>query len=98
MAQFRRRYVDVVVRFNTQGRVVPTEIIWDRNHRFRIDAVIDIRQRSARRAGSQGDCYTVQIVCGDRLETRELFFERSAALAGTTLGRWFVEAREPADS
>lgn len=94
MTKWHRRYVDTVVRFDASGRVMPVEIIWDDRHRYKIDSVTDIRPKPALRAGGQGDCYTVEIICGDDVQTRQLFFERNAALSGSTLGRWFVEAPE----
>ncbi len=41
------------------------------------------------KAGGQGDRYTVWI----RGKQSYLFFERSGALSGNNLGRWFVESK-----
>lgn len=85
--------VRVMVEFTENGTMLPREIVWlDENGqeiRYPIDRVKDIRQAAARRAGGQGDRYTVMI----RGHETYLFFERSANLTGPHLGTWFVERR-----
>ena len=70
--------------------MIPTSVIWEDGREYIIDKVTDIRQAAAMRAGGQGDRYTI------RVNGREsyLFFERSTALTGNNIGRWFVERRE----
>ncbi len=82
-------YVDVTVRFREDGRMLPLRIYWEDGTAYRIDAVLDVRQAAAQKAGGQGDRYTI------RVRGREcyLFFERSASLTGNNIGRWFVERR-----
>ena len=84
-----RVYVDVKAAFNAAGNLMPLEIKWLDGKVFEIDKVTDIRQAAAMRAGGQGDRYTVLI----RGKQSYLFFERSGALSGNNLGRWFVEAK-----
>ena len=84
-----RVYVDVKAAFNAAGNLMPLEIKWLDGKVFEIDKVTDIRQAAAMKAGSQGDRYTVLI----RGKQSYLFFERSGALSGNNLGRWFVEAK-----
>ena len=84
-----RVYVDVKAAFNAAGNLMPLEIKWLDGKVFEIDKVTDIRQAAAMRAGGQGDRYTVYI----RGKQSYLFFERSGALSGNVLGRWFVEAK-----
>ena len=86
---FERVYVDVKAAFNAAGNLVPLEIKWIDGKIFEIDRVTDIRQAAAMKAGGQGDRYTVWI----RGKQSYLFFERSGALSGSNLGRWFVESR-----
>ena len=84
-----RVYVDVKAAFNAAGNLMPLEIKWTDGKVFEIDKVTDIRQAAAMKAGGQGDRYTVWI----RGKQSYLFFERSGALSGSNLGRWFVESR-----
>lgn len=82
-------YVSVLVSHNEDGRMIPQEITWEDGTRYTIDKVTEIRQAAARKAGGQGDRYTV------RINGRQsyLFFERSTNLTGNVIGRWFVERR-----
>lgn len=84
-----RVYVDVKAAFNAAGSLMPLEIKWIDGKVFEIDRVTDIRQAAAMKAGGQGDRYTVWI----RGKQSFLFFERSGALSGNNLGRWFVESK-----
>ena len=84
-----RVYVDVKAAFNAAGNLMPLEIKWLDGKVFEIDKVTDIRQAAAMKPRGQGDRYTVCI----RGKQSYLFFERSGALSGNNLGRWFVEAK-----
>ena len=84
-----RGFVDVKAAFDAAGNLMPLEIKWVDGEIFEIDKAIDVRQASAMKAGGQGDRYTVWI----RGKQSYLFFERSGALSGSNLGRWFVESR-----
>ena len=82
-------YVPVDVEFRSDGTMLPRIITWEDGTKYEIDRVKDIRQAAAMRAGGQGDRYTVMIG-GHQCY---LFFERSTAVAGNNIGRWFVERR-----
>ena len=82
-----RVYVEVNARFNASGNLVPIDLKWVDGKVFEIDKVTDVRQAVALKAGGQGDRYTIWI----RGKQSYLFFERSGALSGNNLGRWFVE-------
>ena len=84
-----RGFVDVKAAFDAAGNLMPLVIKWVDGEIFEIDKAIDVRQASAMKAGGQGDRYTVWI----RGKQSYLFFERSGALSGCNLGRWFVECR-----
>lgn len=84
-----RVYVDVKAAFNAAGNMMPLDIKWVDGTVFEIDKVTDIRQAAAMKAGGQGDRYTIWI----RGKQSYLFFERSGALSGSNIGRWFVESR-----
>ena len=82
-------YVPVDVRFDVSGQMLPHIITWEDGTKYEIDKVTDIRPAAAMKAGGQGDRYTVWI----NGKQSYLFFERSAAVTGCKLGRWFVERR-----
>jgi len=82
-------YVPVKAEFQDDGSILPRELTWEDGTRFQIDRVINVRPAAAARAGGQGDRYTVE-VNGHRTY---LFFERSTAVSGNNLGRWFVERK-----
>ena len=82
-----RVYVKVNSDFDSTGAVTPKAIIWSDGRIFKIDSVRDFRPASTLGENRSGDCYTVLI----RGEERQLFFERTSALFGSRLGRWWVE-------
>jgi hypothetical protein len=84
-------YVPVRASFDSDGRLIPTEITWEDGRKYPIDRVTDIRQAAAMRSGGQGDRYTIWV--GG--QQSYLFFERSAKTSGNNIGRWFVERRTP---
>lgn len=84
-----KAYVEVSVTFDADGRMTPRSIFWEDGSRFDIDRVLDVRPAPALRCGGQGDRYTVRIGS----QQSYLYFERSAALTGTQVGRWFVERK-----
>ena len=83
----RKVYVKVNSDFDATGAVTPRVIIWEDGRSFKIDAIRDFRPASAMEQGRSGDCYTV-IIHG---EEKHLFFERTSAMFGSRLGRWWVE-------
>ena len=82
-------YVGAKARFNADGLMIPTSVIWDDGHEYEIDKVSHVCQAAAQKAGGQGDRYTIWV----NGKQTYLFFERSAALTGNNLGRGFVERR-----
>ena len=82
-------YVQVSADFNTDGVMLPRELIWENGEKYLIDRVVDIRQAAARKAGGQGDRYTIEV----RGQISYLFFERVPQLTGNVIGRWFVERK-----
>ncbi|MDO4756938.1 MAG: hypothetical protein Q4A54_11360 [Parabacteroides sp.] len=82
-------YVEVMVAFDEEGRMLPKMLVWEDGRKYCIDRVTDIRQAAAMKAGGQGDRYTV-IINGQQ---SHLFFERSTNLSGNVIGRWFVERK-----
>ena len=82
-------YVQVNADFNADGVMLPRVLIWEDGEKYLIDRVVDIRQAAARKAGGQGDRYTIEV----RGQISYLFFERVPQLTGNVIGRWFVERK-----
>ena len=82
-------YVSVNADFGEDGTMKPKSVVWEDGHRYTIDRVSAIIPSPALKAGGQGDRYTIWV---NRKPTY-LFFERSTALNGDNIGRWFVERR-----
>lgn len=85
-------YVNVLAAFDTDGCLRPLALLWEDGRRYRIDRVLDVRSAASLRAGGQGDRYTIRVGNHESY----LYFERSPAVAGRELGRWFIERRTPA--
>ena len=84
-----KTYVEVSVIFDEDGRMTPRTLLWEDGTRFEIDRILDVRPAPALRGGGYGDRYTIRI----GRQQSYLFFERSTALSGTQVGRWFVERK-----
>ena len=82
-------YVQVNADFSTDGVMLPRVWIWEDGEKYVVDRVVDIRQAAARKAGGQGDRYTIEV----RGQISYLFFERVPQLTGNVIGRWFVERK-----
>ena len=76
-----KKYIPVVVRFETDGRLRPLVVEFDEAHKYPVDKVLDVRRAACQRVGGVGDRYTCQI---NGRETY-LWLEK---------GIWFVEAKE----
>ena len=76
---YRKQYVDVVAKMDTEGHVVPLEVQWPDGRRFPIDKVLDRRQAHSFKCGGAGIRYAIS--AGGR--NTYLFFENPL---------WFVEA------
>lgn len=74
-----KKYVPVVVRFEEDGKMRPIIIEFE-DHKYRIDAILDVRRAACQSVGGVGDRYTCRI---DGKESY-LWFEK---------GRWFVAAK-----
>jgi len=82
-------YVPVIASFDTDGRLIPKELVWENGRRYSIDRVLDIRSAAAMKAGGSGDRYTIRV----NGKQSYLFFERNTSIKGNNIGRWFVERR-----
>lgn len=77
--QREKRYVPVVVRFDTEGKLRPLEIEFDEERKFPVDRVLDVCRAACQSVGGVGVRYTVRV----QGQERYLWLEK---------GRWFVEA------
>lgn len=75
---YRKRYVDVFARFDTDGKIIPIKITWHDGTVFYIDRVLYICRAASLKAGGAGIRYTCRI---NGKETY-IFLEEN---------RWFVE-------
>ena len=80
MDQRKKKYVPVVVRFDTNGKLRPLVVEFDEEHRYSVDKVLDIRRAACQSVGGVGDRYTCRI----NGQVTNLWFEK---------GSWFVEAK-----
>ena len=88
---YKKQYVRVRVDFDKEGSMFPRAIIWTDGQEYPIDRINDLRSAPARKAGGQGDRYTVEI-CG---QERFLFFEHNPDDRSERIGKWFLEVRNP---
>ena len=76
--KYKKKYVEVTARFDTDGRVFPLIILWEDGPAYFIDKILDVRPAASLKAGGAGIRYTCRI----NMVERFLFLEES---------RWFVE-------
>ena len=81
MEELEKRYVPVVVRFETTGKLRPLVVEFDEEHQYVVDKVLDVRRAACQRVGGVGDRYT----CLIRGKETYLWLEK---------GVWFVEAKK----
>lgn len=78
---YSKKYVDVVLRENKNGDIIPIRIHWTDGRSYEIDKVISTELRSSE-AGGGG----VRYVCLIHGQRRNLFHEKD---------RWFIESHLP---
>lgn len=76
----QKEYVEVVVKFLIDGTKVPLSIKWINNEIFKIDKVVEVKNRASLKVGGFGERYLIRI---NGKETY-LFFE---------FDKWFVERK-----
>lgn len=77
--QREKRYVPVVVRFDTEGNLQPLTIEFDEEHKYPVDRVLDVCRAACQTVGGVGVRYTIRVQGHERY----LWLEKS---------KWFVEA------
>jgi len=70
--------LEVNAKFELDGSIRPTSIVWDDGRVFTVDRVLDVRRAASLRAGGVGMRYTCRI-CG---KVVKLFNEEN---------KWFME-------
>jgi len=53
----RTRYVEVVSRTDTAGKVLPLAVVWEDGRTFEIDRVVDCRRAASLKVGGTGTRY-----------------------------------------
>ena len=76
----RKRYVEVVARFDEDGSITPLSITWEDGRTFEIDRILDHRHAASLKVGGTGMRYLIRI--GNA--TTYLFHEDP---------RWYVEEK-----
>ena len=87
--RYVKEYVEALVEFAPDGTMLPRILVWEDGHRYEIDRIKAIKAAPARKAGGQGDRYTIMI----EGKERSLFFEHNADYGNEKIGKWFVERR-----
>ena len=82
-------YVAVNVLFTDEGQMHPRSLVWEDGREYEIDRVKAVCPAHAKKAGGQGDRYTI-IVNG---RESYIFFEHNPEYGHRDVGRWFVERR-----
>ena len=77
----RKVFVEVIVKFDKEGKMTPLSILWEDGPQYEIDRVLDVRRAASLKAGGQGMRYTI------RVNGRQtyLYYENP---------NWFVEAKQ----
>ena len=74
----RKVFVEVNVKFDSEGSMIPLSITWEDGRLFEIDKVTDIRKAASLKAGGIGVRYTIMT-------------NRKQTYLGYEEPRWFVE-------
>lgn len=75
-------YVEVTVKFSTDGVMMPVEFIWEGGTKYLIDKVKSKERCASRKAGGTGIMYTVMVdgkECHLYYEFDKWFMERKSA-------------------
>ena len=54
-------YVNVRAAFLPDGKMLPEELTWEDGTPYTIDRILNVKPSVARKAGGQGDCYTILV-------------------------------------
>lgn len=82
IARNNKTYVDVLVLYTKQGRMIPKSILWEDGTVYVIDKILDVCNAASLKAGGAGLRYKCRIQKNERF----LWFE-------TYDEKWFVEGK-----
>jgi hypothetical protein len=77
----RKVYVDVTLKQNKYGEIIPLSVTWEDGRKYEIDRVVDVRRAASTKVGGNGVRFTVRIL------GRETYLFDDGE-------RWFVEAKD----
>ncbi|AMJ41017.1 hypothetical protein [Anaerotignum propionicum] len=80
MDNYDKVYVEVVVEFNIDGKMIPKSLKWDDGTIYSIDKILDERRAASLKAGGQG----IRYLCRIHGKEKYLFYEKP---------KWFVEVK-----
>jgi hypothetical protein len=78
----QKRYVEVISRTGTDGRVLPLAVVWEDGRTFAVDRVVDMRRAASLKVGGTGVRYICEI-----MGTRTFLYYEDPL--------WFVEEKVP---
>ncbi len=67
-----KHYVEVIARFDKEGRITPLKIIWDDGVAYEIDKILQFKHQAYSKVGGDNTMYRCMIGGHERT----LFFER----------------------
>ncbi len=76
----RKVYVDVTLKQDKYGSIIPLSVTWEDGKRYEIDRVLDVRRAVSTKVGGVGVRFTVRIL------NKETYIFNDGE-------RWFVEAK-----
>jgi len=83
----QKKYIEVIAKFDIDGKVTPLSINWEDGRVFNIDKILDIRQAVSLKAGGTGYRYTVVINGVEKY----IFCEGQNLKNKHNLCKWFIE-------
>ena len=75
-----KEFVDVIVKYTRQGKILPMIIIWNDGRKYEIDKILDISPAPSLKVGGQG----IRYQCRIKGKNTYLWLEDEY---------WFVEAK-----
>lgn len=76
-----KRYVDVILQQQKDGKIIPMYICWENGRKYKIDQVLSHSPGISETGGSG-----MRYVCLIKGEMRSLYLEKN---------RWFIESQRP---
>lgn len=77
----RKVYVDVTLKQDKYGAIMPLTVTWEDGRKYEIDRVLDVRRAASTKVGGAGVRFTVRIL------GKETYLFNDGE-------RWFVEAKD----